>query len=80
MQKEAKSIDRKNGTSSGEVGGTWGSECPGSTQDELKGERRKEGKREKRGPRCHNNSKQNVIQTGTRNRQGSPLIDPPSTQ
>jgi len=81
MQREAENIDRKNGGSSGEIGGLLGSECPGTTQDELKGEKRKEGKREKRGPRCRNNSKQNVIQTKSRNRQGPSLvIDPPTKQ
>ena len=43
MQREPESIDRKNGRSSG-------SECPGSTQDELKDGKREEGgkKRKKR--------------------------------
>jgi len=42
MQRETESIDRKNGRSSG-------SECPGSTQGELKDGKRKEGgKKEKK--------------------------------
>ena len=52
MQRDAESIDRKNGGSSGEMGRLGNRR---STQDELKdGKRKEREEKRKRGPRCRN--------------------------